>query len=164
MQGPRSLRRRETEWFGLDRTTFQALAGLAQTNETLFSATLAGARFVKGTTITRMLIDIAIRADNVAQTVQLAWGITTMNADARAAGAFPEADDPSDRAGWMVRGRLITIQASLSDASQWHRKTLDIRSQRILRNEEEELQLILDNQSATDLNFSVYVRVLVKWP
>lgn len=160
----RNTRRRETEWFALDRVPFQSLTGNSQTNETLFNATAVGARFVKGTTMTRMLIDIAIKPNSISQQVALAWGIVTMNADARAAGAFPDAEDVSDRAGWMMRGRLVTISANLSEASQWDRRTYDIRSQRVLRDEEQELQLVLNNITANDLSWSVYIRLLVKWP
>ena len=163
MQRQARAPRRSTEWFTLDRRD-QGLATDDQTNETLFNATSVGARSVKGTTITRMLIDLNLRAGSIAQRVNLYWGILVMNADARAAGAFPEADDVSDRAGWMVRGNMSTIMSDLSDGSQWLRIHRDIRSQRILHTEEDELQLILDSSaSGFTLRWDAYIRVLVKW-
>ena len=92
-----------------------------------------------------MIIDLRLAADSVAQRVQLLWGIVVVNADARAAGAFPDADDMTDRADWLVRGKMETIQDSLSDASQWDRVSLDLRAQRILHSEEAELHLIIDS-------------------
>ena len=160
-QAPRT--RRGTEWFTTDRG-FTALGSGSQDNVTLFNASLVGARFVKGTTITRMLIDFIVKNDAIAQTNILYWGIVTMNADARAAGAFPDPLDVSDRAGWMVRGKILTNADSLSDSSQWARKTLDIRSQRILHTEEDELQLILESSgTGFTLQWATYIRTLVKW-
>ncbi len=87
-----------------------------------------------------------------------------MNADARAAGAFPDADDMSDRPGWMVRGRLQNIMLNVQDSSQWTRLHLDLRGQRRLRSEEDELQLILDSSAGFTVEWSPFIRVLVKWP
>ncbi len=56
--------RRETEWF----TTQQGFLGLTadtQDNLTLFNAAQIGARFMKGTTITRMIVDLTIRSPSV---------------------------------------------------------------------------------------------------
>ena len=155
--------RRETEWYSLDRT-FATLGSGVQSNELLFGTASVASQQIKGTTITRMLIDMYLKADSVAQLVNLYWGIVVLNRDAVVAGAFPEADDVSDRAGWMVRGKLNTIQDSLSDSSQWARRTLDIRSQRLMRNEEDELQLVVDaSSSGFILQWAAYIRVLVKW-
>jgi len=157
------VKRRETEWFTTNQGFLPIVAG-AQANLTLFSASLIGARFVKGTTITRMIIDVIARNDAVAQTSILHWGIVPVNADARAAGAFPDADDMSDRAGWLMRGRLVFNSNAVSDSSQWAQRHYDLRSQRVLRNEEEELQFIIDSTSSFTADWSAYIRVLVKWP
>ena len=153
--------RRGTEWFTSDQA-FAGLAAGAQANVALFSAGLIGARFVKGTTITRIVMDITMQAQAVAQQANLLFGIVRMNADAVIAGGFPDPNDVSDRAGWMVRGKLQTIQDSLSDSSQWDRRRYDIRSQRIMRAEEDELQIIAD-ATGFACNWSFYIRVLVKW-
>lgn len=157
-----AMNRRETEWFTLQRG-YTALAAGGQTNETLINATSIGARFIKGTTITRMLLDFRMKPDSVAQQCNAFAGIVVMNADARAAGAFPEADDVSDRAGWLWRARFAPMASSLSDGSQFEVRHLDIRSQRKLRTEEDELQLVIDNGDSFIVNWSVYIRVLVKW-
>ncbi len=149
------------EWF-TSSVSFANLNSGAQTNLTLYNATVVGARFVKGATVTRMLVDIIVRSDSVAQDNRLFWGITIVNADARAAGAFPEAADFSDRPGWLGRGLINNKQSDLSDSSQWSREKLDLRSQRILRNEEDELQLILENGGSNILEFTAYVRTLMK--
>ena len=154
---------RPMEWFTNERA-FAAIASAGQDNHTLFNASSVGARFVKGTTITRMIIDVRLKPDTVAQQVNLSWGVVVMNADARAAGAFPDVDDISERPGWLVRGRLTAISANLSDMSQQDRVLLDNRSQRILRNEEDELQFIVDAGSdGFGMLWFMYIRTLVKW-
>jgi len=156
--------RRETEWFTLQRA-FADLAPDGQTNETLFNAISIGGRFIKGTTITRMIIDMTFRNQTAAQDNIATWGILVMNADARAAGAFPEADDVSDRAGWMIRAQELFNAVAVASSSDWKRTFVDLKSQRLLRTEEDELQLIIDNRSGSfTFAWAAYIRVLVKWP
>ncbi len=156
-------RRRETEWFSIEQG-FVNLAASAQASVPLFNATQVGARFIKGTTITRQIINIWMKPDTVGEFISGFWGIVIMNADAVAAGGFPEADDMSDRPDWMVRGQLQGIMSGLSDSAQWSRTELDLRSQRIMRSEEDDLRFIIDNFSATTaFDFSIFIRTLVKW-
>jgi len=137
----------------------------SQTNLPLFTAISLPSSIIKGCTVTRMIVDLILSGNAVAQMNEMHWGILVVNGDAAAVGQFPEADDPSDRAGWLVRGRMFNIQDSLSDQSQWTRVQLDLRSQRILRNERDELHLILDT-AATGFSalYAAYVRVLMKLP
>ena len=114
--------------------------------------------------MTRTIVDLTCRANSVSQVVEMFYGIVVVNADARAAGSFPEADDMSDRPDWLVRGRMTTVTDSLFDSSQWHRVRLDLRSQRVLRSEEDELHVVIDNATANDLSWSAFVRVLMKMP
>lgn len=155
--------RRETEWFS-QFVPWTALAGDAQTNQTLYNAVTHGLRFIKGATVTRIILDMYLRAVVVSEDTQLFFGILVMNADARAAGAFPEADDMTDRPDWMIRGVLqnrftVAITTQLSTLKEY-----DLRAQRVLRSEEDELQLILDNGNANALSFSLFIRVLMKLP
>ena len=156
---------RPMQWY-TGQQGFQTIADGAADNFTLYNAVSHGPRNIKGATITRMIIDLTIRADSVAQIVTGMWGILVMNADARAAGVFPDPADVTDRAGWMIRGRGETIQSDLSDASQWDRRQLDIRSQRVLRTEEDELQFIIDNISGGGriIQYGIFIRVLVRLP
>ncbi len=119
---------------------------------------------VKGYTVTRMILDLRLKADSVAQESSLFWGIAVVNSDARASGVLPDADVMNERAGWLVRGRLTTIQDSLSDRQQQDVAQLDLRSQRVMHNDEEELLLILDSVSAFISQWQVFVRVLMKLP
>ncbi len=156
--------RRPTEWYSVDTVPFSMASG-TQVGITLYSAVLQGARNILGSTITRTLLDFSLRGDSVAQEVAVFWGLLVMNADAVSASAFPEADDMSDRPDWLARGRMQTIQASLSDSSQWRRLMLDLRSQRVLRSEEDVYVLILDaTTSGFQLNFSSFIRTLVTLP
>ena len=155
--------RRATEWFTTEQNTFIDLAAGAQVGLALFSAVSAGARFIKGTTVTRMIIAIDMRPNVTAQDNYCSWGITTVNQDAATANAYPEADDTSDRAGWMVRGNEYVGANSLFDGAQFAKVRLDIRSQRVLRDEEQTLQLILDNNGNNVVEWRAYIRCLMKW-
>ena len=160
-----NVRRRGMQWvdsFSSESNTLSVAT--LQTNLLLFNDTTFGGRHVKGATATRLLVDITLKADSVAQYVTMIWGITMVNADARAAGHFPDPNDIADRAAWMVRTRMMTIQASLSDSSQWERLRLDLRAQRVFRSEEDELHLIINNAGSFTLDWSAHVRTLIKDP
>ena len=144
---------------------FGALAANAQSNLLLYNSLSLTAGLVKGATITRMIVDVTGRAGSVAQINYLFWGITVVNADARSAGAFPDSDDMGETAGWLARGRLVVMADSISDASQFVHARLDLRSQRILRSEKDELHLIVDNGSSSFVvDWAAMIRVLVKLP
>ena len=140
------------------------LAAGAQTNLLLFNDATFGGRHLEGATVTRMLVKLWLRSDALTQDNILDWGITKVNADARAAGAFPDPNDFLDRASWLVRDRMYNRQSNLSDGTQWTISHMDLRAQRILRNEEEELHLILNNSGSFVLEWAAYVRVLLKLP
>ena len=156
---------RPMQWY-TSTQGFSTIADGATTSLLLYNAATLGTRNIKGATMTRLIIDLTIRADSVAQLAVVFWGIVVMNADAAAAAAFPDPEDMSDRAGWMVRGKSQTIQASLSDASQWDRRRMDIRSQRVLRTEEDELRLIVHNSSGSGVvaQWGPFIRVLARLP
>ena len=155
--------RRQLAWVNA-RSDFATLAGGAQTNMLLFNDATFGGRHTKGATVTRILAKVWMKNNAVAQANSLAWGITIVNADARAAGAFPDPADLGDRAGWLVRDWMLGNSDSLSDASQWITTVFDLRSQRILRNEEDELHLIPENTGSFTLQWAAFVRVLLKMP
>ena len=156
--------RRPLKWFTTSQD-FTNLVSNAQTNLFLYGTSSSVAEGVKGSTITRMIVDLTCAPIAVSQRVQLFWGIAIINADARAAGAFPEADDPGDRADWLARGRLQSTSGNLSNRSEWDQVRLDLHSQRIMRGAEDELHLVLDAiGSGFTLDFSAYIRVLMKLP
>jgi len=156
--------RRQTQWFG-SRAAWSSLIASAQSNLLLYNTTSLASAPTKGTTVTRMIVTVRSRPDTIAQDVNLAWGIVVVNADARAAGAFPDPEDLGDRAGWLVRGDQLGKSANLSESSQWVITELDLRSQRILRSEQDELHLVVKNYAgATGLEWSAFIRVLMKLP
>ena len=150
-------------WSSASSSFVNIVAG-AQANLLLMSNAVFPGINAKGSTITRLIVDLRVKAASVAQLNEVFWGIVMVNGDASAAGAFPEADVLGDRAGWMVRGRFMVIQDSLSDRSQWDEAKLDLRAQRIMRNEEDELHLILDNSGGFTAQWAAFIRVLVKNP
>ena len=155
--------RRPLQWF-TSQTDFQNLVGNAQTNLTLFNTGSSVAQPVKGATVTRMIVELMMKGVSLAQDLYLFWGVAVVNGDARAAGAFPDADDITDRANWLMRGRMYTIHDSLTDGSQVARREYDLHSQRVFRNAEDELQLVLDNGNANTLAWAAFIRVLMKFP
>ncbi len=155
--------RRPFEWYSAF-IDFADLAAGSQTNMLMYNAVTHGTRNIKGATITRMLMELVVRSNSVAQDNILFWGIVIVNSDARAAAAFPEPRDVSDRPDWLARGRMQNKQSDLSDSSQWTTKTLDLRTQRIIRAEEDELHLIIDNDGSLIFEWSAYVRTLVRLP
>ena len=155
--------RRNLAWI----TTESPLAALASntgTNQLLYNTTIFGGMSTKGATLTRAIVDLTFRADSVSQLSEMYYGITVVNADARAAGAFPDPEDTTDRASWVVRGREYVISSSLSDQSQLVRVLRDIRSQRLLRSIEDELHLIMRNDGAFVCQWACYIRTLWKMP
>ena len=156
-------RRRPFEWYTANQF-FTNLAANAQGNLLIYNAIQHGVRGIKGATVTRLLVDIELQPDSVGQNVVMFWGITMVNADARAALAFPEADDPADRADWLGKGRLQTSSSDLFDGSQWHRVHRDLRAQRVFHSEEDELHLIVDSGTVNVLTWSAFIRVLIRLP
>ena len=157
--------KRGLQWF-TSVLSMGALSDSGQTNLPLYTVANVSAQFIKGSTVTRTLVDIRIAANSVAQRVILFCGLVVINADAASAGVFPDPGDSSDRAGWLGRWRMETIQDSLSDSSQEDHVKLDLRSQRILRAEEDEYHLIVQNLSGSSfvLNWEAYVRALIRLP
>ena len=154
--------RRKTQWYTTRLVDFSLIAG-AQDALILFDQLSAVGDIVKGCTVTRMLVDLWMKPASVAQVNTALWGITTVNSDARAAGALPEADDLAERAGWLVRGELYSIANALT-RSEFAHTQMDLRSQRVLRNDEEELILIIDNAGSFTMVWHAFVRVLIKLP
>ncbi len=160
----RNRQARPVQWY----STIMPLTSLASAGQITVSllsvATVPLAR-IRGSTITRIVMKLRAHSTNLATLHEVHWGIVLMNADAVAAGGFPDADDASDRADWMVRGWLSARAASLSDQSQDDVTELDLRAQRILRSEEEDLRLIMDaDASGSIVQLSAFVRVLLKYP
>ena len=158
-------RKREKQWF-TSSTNFNTLTDGSQEVVQLYNATIHGPRFMKGATVLRSILDMRIQAAAVAQTVICNWGMLIVNEDARVAGAVPDPGDTSDRPDYIVRGKLTTVQASLSDSSQWDRRYLDVRSGRTLNSEEDGLVIIVENNSGGGftLNYYIYARILLLLP
>ena len=156
--------RRGLQWYTSQNTAFSTLSAAGQSNLPLYTTADVTATAMKGSTVTRTLVDITIAANAVAQRVALAWGLAVINGDAANAGVFPDPEDLSDRPGWLARGLIQTIQASLSDSSQEKQIRVDLRSQRILRAEEDEYHLIFTNVGVNTLKLSTYIRALIKYP
>ena len=157
-------RGRRLEWFD-SILGFTTIADGGQTSQTLFDANVLGAIGVKGATITRQIVKIIMRPTVLVTISELHYGITIVNADALTASAIPEADVVSDRADWMVRGWLAAFSNSLSDSTQTDRVMADIRTQRIMRSEEDALIVIYDNAlNGVSIQVAHFIRTLIRMP
>ncbi len=155
---------RPMQWVTTTREQTNIVSG-AQTNLPLFTSISLPQGVVKGCTLTRMILEMNMTSESVAQLNQLYFGVVPVNADAASVGQFPEADDLADRAGWLIRGRLWNIQSDLSDPSQWTTRQYDLRAQRVFRSERDELHLIIDTPvTGFTCRVGVFVRCLIKLP
>ena len=155
-----TTRRRRTQWY---ETIFSStvLGADAQAGHDLLSNMATGQR--QGATVTRMIIDIHMYPTALTTQQGLFYGIAIMGAEALAAGAFPEADVPEET-DWLVHGHLTMKSANLSDGTQSDRARLDIRSQRIMRAQQDRLILVYDNETGTPVDRSHFIRVLMRLP
>ena len=159
-----TTRRRETEWYS-SILGFTNVNNGAQTANRLYSTTSTPISRIKGSTITRIIIKMIMHPSVITAIHEMHWGIVIVNEDAIAAGAYPDADDISDRADWLARGWLCGRSANLSDGSQDDRVELDLRSQRIMRAEEDALMLVIDNSNnGNAVSYAYFIRCLVKLP
>ena len=158
-----SRNRRPFEWYET-AATMTSLGANAQTHAVIRSAIDQGAANLRGSTVTRLVGWVALKASTLTVLAELAFGIIIVNADARIAAALPDPNDPSDRANWMYRDRLLCQSGNLSDSSQWDRIRFDIRSQRIMRSEEDELVIIFNAGPLNNPDFAFNIRSLIKLP
>ena len=152
--------RRQTEWFDTNADA-QTLTTGSQSNNELLSQMVTDE--VKGSTITRILMQLTLRAGTVDTVGLVKWGIVVVNGDAAAADAFPDADVASDRADWMAKGAELVVMSSLTQSHQVLRIARDLRAARIMRSEEDELHFIIDqNSSGMTINYDLWTHILVK--
>ena len=118
----------------------------------------------KGATLTRLIFRYTARPAVVGEVSRTTYGIAVVNADAAAAGAFPDPSIEGDNVRWFMRDLSVNVLDSLSDRSQWVDRTYDLRGQVRFRSEQEELHLIVDQDAGGALNFDVHLRMLVKLP
>jgi len=151
---------REYQWYSKLDEEDRAIASGNQLELDLLNEMVDDNR--KGATITRVILDLVIVPDTVAQTTFTSYGLAMVNGDALAAGAVPEADVNADRADWVLRGRARNMVSSLSDRAQVFHKEYDLRAQRVLRSEEMTLAIIFDHSSGGGVEVWYMSRVLMK--
>ncbi len=119
----------------------------------------------KGHTITRIVMNLTLRANFVDLRYDVSWGLTLVNSDAAAATAFPNPEDEDDQPGWLLRD-VATLQTSdVDDGSQFLRMNYDIRAERLFRNQQQSLYFIIDQAaSGNNLGWDLLTRVLVRLP
>jgi len=117
-------------------------------------------------TITRILLEFYLRNDTVQNDKVMDWGIVLLAGEAVSAGAFPDADDEDERVDWLGRGRIVNTTDLLFRPENMRFRAYDLRAQRIIRDEFQQLRLILDVDSngTGGLFVNVFCRVLLRMP
>ena len=123
----------------------------------------------KGATVTRLLLEMSWIADADSARKVMNWGITYVNSDAVVALAFPDPSSTLDTPDWIARGQQFAVANSAIASSPGYnvtRKSLDLRSQRICRAEDDELYFIIDTDAITagGVFFNHMFRTLVRLP
>ena len=158
-----SRNRRQTKWF----TTLRTLQALADNTQLTFPllADLSASQ-TQGATITRILIELWIANDITNNAKTMDWGIVLLAGEAVTAGGIPDAQDEDERVDWMGRGRMHVITNNISVMPNFAHMERDLRAQRIIRDEFQELRLItnLDANGTGGVFLTIFTRVLVKMP
>ena len=152
---------RTTKWF----TTIKnptTIGGGGKDNVNLL-ATFDAAN-AKGSTVTRMLIKLGMWPETLTTIAKLPWGITYVNADAVTANAFPDPEVGADNVDWLVRGYLFNGSSNISETRQGDRDVMDIGTMRICRAQQDQLHILLDNDSTINITYTFIIRVLLRLP
>jgi len=156
-------RQRLLKWF----TTLRQLQALADNSQITFDLlTDLAASQTEGATITRILIEMWVRNDIVLEDKTMDWGIVLVAGAAASAGGFPDADIEDERVDWLGRGRMHAITTVIGDGASLGHMERDLRAQRVIRDEFEQLRLILDvDANGTGGLFVTFItRILVRMP
>jgi len=111
-------------------------------------------------------MEMWVRNDVVLEQKTMDWGIVLLSGEAVSAGAFPEADDEDERVDWLGRGRMFAITTTIGDGASIGHMERDLRAQRVIRDEFQQLRLILDIDATGTGGFFVtfITRVLLRMP
>ncbi len=154
-------RGRLLKWF----TTLRQLQALADNSQVTFDLlTDLSASQTQGSTITRILIEMWAVNDQAGNAKALDWGMVLISGEAASAGAFPDADDEDERVDWLGRGRMHCLTAVLNENTAHMER--DLRAQRVIRDEFQQLRLIMDlDLNGTGGVFVTFItRVLLRMP
>ena len=116
-----------------------------------------------GSTVTRIMVDINVHPVDLTLIYELYWGIAVIHADALAVVALPDPGTVDD-IHWLIHSRLVGRSGNLSSKQGDDRALVDLRSQRVLRASTDRLVLVTTVQTTGNLDYSHFIRVLVKHP
>ena len=157
---------RRTAWE--DTLIDQDVASSGQNNQQLMNNLVQDER--RGLTVVRWIGELSLNSLTVAGAygvMKLALGITMLDADAAAAGAFPDPNQALDKPprGWVYRTQCGVSQNGVGTPIIT-RCTFDIRAMR--RFEGSVAYLIIDNNSSVGTSFTTqvhgYIRCLTLLP
>ena len=151
--------RAKTRW--LDSIVDQTVAQTVQVTQ-LLDQDLPDTQ-KKGAVVIRIIFAMSFRALTAGAFPQMVFGITMINADADAAGAFPDADVAGDQPGWMMRA---LVKATDGVDNPIEKYSADLRSKRAYRGADDNLKIILDNAAAASGSIIAtgLIRTLIRLP
>ena len=111
-------------------------------------------------------MEIWIANDTVLNPKTMDWGIVLLSTEAVVAGSIPDVDDEDERVDWMGRGRLHVTTDILNSSTSLAHTSRDLRAQRVIRDEFQQLSIIMDvDTNGTGGLFVTFItRVLLKMP
>ena len=120
----------------------------------------------KGATVQRVLLELWTRNDTINSVQHMDFGIMWVDTDAVVAGGFPDPNNETEQADWLVRGRMVNVTPVLNEQSPLNHRTYDLHSQRMCRAENDQLMLILQTSASAGggLFVSLFSRVLILKP
>ena len=155
---------RAVKWF----TTLgnrQALASGSQNDFNLLAA--VSQANMKGSTVTRMIVDMWVDADTASSHKIMDFGILWLDGDAVAANVLPDTDVETERADYILRSRMVLSAHNVNtEVREGAFRHYDIRAQRICRADTDQLTLVVDLDSGTTggLFLDFMIRVLIRLP
>ena len=115
----------------------------------------------KGTTIVRMIFQIAVRALTVNTAARVAIGMAMVSTEAASASAFPEPGTANDQVAWLWRTQTEFRTSLVNDQTQVMKFQEDIRSARKFAGADFDLYMVVNEKiGASALDVDGWVRTL----
>ena len=120
---------------------------------------------VKGMTLVRMILHLTFAMTAAGAGGVIVLGVSLVERDAAAAGAFPDPATMGDQPGWLLRDQVSVFSSSTNDRSQVVDYFRDLKGKRTFAGEDITLNLIFDPGTLTSaVNVDGLARLLIMRP
>jgi len=161
-RGRKTFRRSPRGLIWMTTNVNETVSGASDLQNTNLSSIMAGVD-KRGRTLVRTIVELAAVALTAGSGQQLALAIVLMATEAVAAAAFPEPRTTSDRVNWVWREFRNVHTSSVNDASQATQISRDLKSKRRMPDEDFDLMLILEIDSAVNSAINVDGSIRTLW-